>query len=412
VSASASAFLSSLLRAIAAIVGGGLALLGLATPLLYAIMPFVVDAGPDRVTVNVLLAGLGVMAVTLGVLLFYQSLRSLLARPSGALRFPHLGWVVVLGGGLFALTVLCGMAALVPGDLVSAYVFPPFHVIAQSLPPLIALALAGWVVFPRRSAAENPDAPPAPTWRQLTAQLAYGSVGAVSLSMFLEVVLMVLLVVIVVVIILLIPGRLDTWAEFVEIIRSRPNWQDDAELVRQVVAMPEAILMIGAITLLIAPLTEETVKALGVALLSHRVRSAGTALVFGLACGAGFAVAESLLNGAGATDPLDWGSVAVLRFGSSLMHCLTGALVGLGWYYAIWRRKPWRLLGAYLLSLGIHFVWNVLASAMGVIPVLIGEAGGLSVGDIAAVGLAGLLLVDTVIMLAALLWLARRVRPA
>jgi len=404
-----SSCLSPLVRALVAIIGGGLVLLGLVTPLFYVIIPFAIDVDESRITMNVLVAGLGVMATILGVLLFYQGLRSLLARRSGALRFPHARWVIVLGGGLFALTVLCGMVVLLPGGIVSAYVFPPFHVVAQALPPLIALSLAGWAVFPRRPTAEKLHAP---TWRQLTSQLAYGSVGAVSLSMFLEVVLLVLLFLFVLVFVLLIPGRLAVWEELVGIIQSNPYWQEDADLLRQVLAMPETLVMLGAVALVIAPLTEETVKALGVALMCHRVRSAGTALVFGLACGAGFAVAESLLNGAGAMDPLEWGSVAVLRFGSSLMHCLTGALMGLGWYYAIWRRQPGRLLGAYLLSLGIHFVWNVLASAMGMVPVLIGEGGALPLSDVVAVSLALLLLVYTAVMLLGLLLLARRVRPA
>jgi RsiW-degrading membrane proteinase PrsW (M82 family) len=230
--------------------------------------------------------------------------------------------------------------------------------------------------------------------------------------MFLEVVLLVLVVLVVVVLVVLIPGRLATWQDLLGVMRSNPNWQEDSDLTRRVIAMPEVLVLLVFITLIIAPLVEEAVKALGVALMSHRVRSASTALIFGLACGAGFAVAESLLNGAGATEPLEWGEVAVLRFGASLMHCLAGALMGLGWYYAIWQRKPWRLLGTYLLCLGIHILWNIVATAMGVVPVQLGGEGLLSPASIAGYLLGGLLLVYTVIMLVGLLWLARRVRPA
>lgn len=401
----ASTFLSSLVRVIVAMAGGGLVLLSLVTPLFYAIMPLVIDTDESKVTFNVLLAGLGTVAATLGALLFYQGLRSLLARPSGALRFPHARWVIVLGGGLFALMILCGMVALIPGGIASAYAFPPFHVVAQALPPFIVLFLAGWVVFPRRAETPAPS-----TWRQLISQLAYGSMGAVSLAMVLEIVLMVLLVVILVVIVLLVPGRLDMWQELIRSLRSTPNWQDDTDLLRRVLEMPEVVISIGAIALAFAPLTEEVVKSLGVALMSHRARSAGSALIFGLACGTGFAVTESLLNGAGALDPLDWGGVAVLRFGSSMMHCLTGALMGLGWHYAIWQRKPLRLLGTYGISLSVHFVWNALAVVMGVVPALAGE--GDPLGDVVFFALGFLLLVDTVVMLLGLLLLARRVRPA
>jgi RsiW-degrading membrane proteinase PrsW (M82 family) len=361
----------------------------------------------------VVLAGLGAGATMLGLLLFYQGLRSLLARPSGALRFPRAGWTILLGGGLFLLMILCGIVALVPGGIVSAYVFPPFHVVAQAMPPLIVLALAGWAAFPRRSdvgQADTRSVPYRPTWRQLVTQLTYGSLGAVSMSMLLEVVLLVLVVLVVVVLVVLIPGRLATWQDLLGVIRSNPNWQDDSDLARRVLTMPETLVLLLCTTLIIAPLVEEAVKALGVALMSHRVRSASTALIFGLACGAGFAVAESWLNGAGATDPAQWGEVAVLRFGASLMHCLTGALMGLGWYYAIWQRKPWRLLGTYLLCLGIHILWNIVATALGVVPVQLGGEGPLSPASIASYFMGGLLLVYTAAMLAGLLWLARRTR--
>ncbi len=411
-------FLSSLLCALAAIAGGSLLLGGVMLALLYLFMPFLVHPDENKIVVNVVLAGMGTGAGVLGLLLLYQGLRALLARPSGALRFPRAAWTAGLGGGLFLLMILCGMIALLPGGIVSAFVFPPFHVVAQTMPPLIVLALAGWLAFPRWPNVGQADSPSTfgtslphhPTWRQLITQLTYGSLGAVSLSMVLEIVLFVLVMVIVIVIILLVPGRLAAWQELLGVIRNTPGWQEDAELLGRVLAMPEAVVLLVFITLIIAPLVEEAVKALGVALMSHRVRSAGTAFVFGLACGAGFAVAESLLNGAGATEPLEWGGVAVLRFGASLMHCLNGALMGLGWYYAIWRRKPWRLLGMYLLSLGIHFGWNVLASALGVLPVLLGGGSVVSPAGATGVALGVLLLVYTAIMLVGLLWLALRTR--
>ena len=113
----ASTFFSALVRAIVAIAGGGLVLLSLVTPLLYAIMPLTIDVDESKVTFNVLMAGLGTMMAVLGVLLFYQGLRSLLARSSGDLRFLHASWVILLGGGLFALMVLCGMVTLIPGGI-------------------------------------------------------------------------------------------------------------------------------------------------------------------------------------------------------------------------------------------------------------------------------------------------------
>ena len=49
------------------------------------------------------------------------------------------------------------------------------------------------------------------------------------------------------------------------------------------------------------------------------------------------------------------------------MHCLGGGLMGLGWYYLLTTRRPWRLLGTYVASVSLHSLWNVAASGMFVV---------------------------------------------
>jgi hypothetical protein len=46
------------------------------------------------------------------------------------------------------------------------------------------------------------------------------------------------------------------------------------------------------------------------------------------------------------------------------MHCLASGLTGLGWQRFLVERRPWKLLGAYSLSVAIHAIWNGLVVAM------------------------------------------------
>ncbi len=107
----------------------------------------------------------------------------------------------------------------------------------------------------------------------------------------------------------------------------------------------------------------------------------------------------------------------IVRFGASLMHCVASGVMGLGWYQALVKRRPLRLLAAYGTSAGIHALWNGAAIAVAVPSLLMltkpddilaqGVAGSIVIGSL------GFLLFLTASMSAILLYLTRRgTRPS
>jgi RsiW-degrading membrane proteinase PrsW (M82 family) len=120
---------------------------------------------------------------------------------------------------------------------------------------------------------------------------------------------------------------------------------------------------IGAAALLV-PMIEELLKPLGVLLLAGRNPTQADGFVAGALCGAAFGLVESLLY---LTNPAGdgWAELAVGRTGTVLLHTATTALVG--WALArAWRgRGGLRLLGAYLLAVALHGLWNGLAVLTG-----------------------------------------------
>jgi hypothetical protein len=171
--------------------------------------------------------------------------------------------------------------------------------------------------------------------------------------------------------------------------------------------------VIVLVFVVLAPLIEEFLKALGVLLLGYRLRGRAEAWVWGVACGAGFALAESLFNGSIALE--GWGAVMLIRWGASLMHCVASGIMGLGWHDALASRRPWRLLTAYARSTGIHALWN--AAAVGVaVPSLLAVS---TPDNMLAQGVAGLILLGslallvllTLSMVVVVVRLTRTVRP-
>jgi RsiW-degrading membrane proteinase PrsW (M82 family) len=108
------------------------------------------------------------------------------------------------------------------------------------------------------------------------------------------------------------------------------------------------------------PLIEELLKAIGVLFLSYRRPSREQALWWGLLGGAGFAFAEGLFNGNLAFGDVSWGVLAPMRFGTTVLHCATGAVMGLAWYALVQRRRLSQWLRMYFLAVSLHGLWNAL----------------------------------------------------
>jgi len=162
------------------------------------------------------------------------------------------------------------------------------------------------------------------------------------------------------------------------------------------------ILLIGAG--LVVPLIEEAVKSLLPAVAGSWQRSSIQGLfLWGVAGGAGFAMLEGVING-GLSLPA-WGVAALLRVGSSAMHCLGAGLTGWGWG-EVWARGRWsRLILAYLLAVALHGAWNTIVIGMVLASVVLTDK---TLAGLIALAAAGGLLLLTVGMVVALLALARQ----
>lgn len=128
---------------------------------------------------------------------------------------------------------------------------------------------------------------------------------------------------------------------------------------------PRIELIILAIV--IAPFTEEFAKGIGVYLARGVIREPEDGIVYGAASGLGFAASENVLYGLAALAIT--GSfaasllvVAVRSISSALLHASASATFG----YGIARKHLWPqqfgVLGPYLLAVGMHAAFNLLAS--------------------------------------------------
>ncbi len=119
-----------------------------------------------------------------------------------------------------------------------------------------------------------------------------------------------------------------------------------------------AALLIGGAGLV--PLIEEAVKPLPAFLRARAPTAEG--ILYGALGGAGFAIAENLLNW---TLGAPWALTALGRLGASALHVFNSALMG--WAWGMLRQgRPGAGLGAYLLVVLLHSLWNAGALLLGI----------------------------------------------
>ena len=136
------------------------------------------------------------------------------------------------------------------------------------------------------------------------------------------------------------------------------------DIVAPYLANPWVILGTLGMAAILVPLIEELIKPLGVLLLAGRNPTPAEGFIAGALSGATFGLVESLLY---MTNPAGdgWAVLAVGRTGTLLLHTATTALVGWAMAEAFRGRGFMRFLGAYLLAVALHGLWNGLAVLAG-----------------------------------------------
>jgi hypothetical protein len=327
----------------------GLALFGLG--LVLAAMPFVFPAALD--VFGVIIAGYGLIAMTLGVGLVIAGRRGWLARP--ARRF-YPKW----GGAVF---VLAGIAVgvigvLLPPSTHAQPLFAPFHFALILLPGLFLFSL---VIASAGKAS-------AISLRRLVLMLA-GGASTLFVALPVELIGLVLSAGAAVVVTLLLPGgaaHIDQLMALMQRWSERPP-TDPAEAIT-LLSSPVVLITLTLLLAVVTPLIEELGKTLVMGIVGIWVKPALlTAFIWGVACGLGFAWLEGISNGAmGLGDIAGWLGSAGVRFLATAMHCATSGLVGLGWG-GYWHGRRWALPVGYLAAVVVHGFWNfnVIMSAAG-----------------------------------------------
>ena len=304
----------------------------------------IIGRGPDMLMLVTSSASILLLSVGLGLAATWHAWRAIRGYPSAPFQ-PRKIWLLV---ALFGLALVLGQTML-SLSLLPALTFPPFHVAATILPAVIAVALIG------RSLAG------AVTWRDMVLQAASGAFLATPLAFIMEGTTILLLVIATLLGVAWLPAGKYLILTATSYLQDPSLLQVPGVLV-SALRTPGIIVAAFAVVAGLIPLAEEAIKTIGVGLMGYRRPSLPQAVLWGLAAGAGFAAAEGLLNTTGSLD--GWLPGVLLRIGTTLLHCLTGALMGLAWYQVLVRRRWSRSLLLYVMSIAIHGLWNSLALAM------------------------------------------------
>ncbi|MDH3307597.1 MAG: PrsW family glutamic-type intramembrane protease [Acidimicrobiia bacterium] len=116
----------------------------------------------------------------------------------------------------------------------------------------------------------------------------------------------------------------------------------------------------------VAPLTEETGKALGARFAKPTSRQ--TAFMAGVAAGVGFAIAENISYGLGSSwFGISWEAMVTVRMAGSAVHPLASGLVVMGWWEYRQNGDFSLLVNRFLAGVGVHALWNGSLVALGAV---------------------------------------------
>jgi len=324
---------------------------GVTTGCLYLLVALRAPDQAGNAPLNTGVAGFSMFALSLalGGALLFQSVSALSRRPSTEFRVPHPAVFFL------AFIVVVGLGALVPwrGSL-SWILFPFLYVLGIGLP-------VGWVaaVASRRLSRGEVVL----SWRETILQLSSGAFITTAIAALVETLALMGMIAAVLLGLLVTPGGLESLKALLENLQ-QPGWLESPENLQGLLFSPLVLVSLFFLMSIVVPLIEEMLKTVGVLLMSYRRPSPARALWWGLLGGAGFAFAEGLFNSNLAIGDMSWAILAPMRFGTTILHCLTGALMGLGWHALLFKKRPLLWLSRYIQAVVLHTLWNALNLAL------------------------------------------------
>lgn len=296
----------------------------------YLGLPFIL-AGEDLLTPQLGQIAAIFLGLVIGSLALFHGFGSLMNRPSRPLKLPPFYFFLIV----FAVVLGLGNV-LFNFHAAEVYLFPLLFALGAALPTIVVLAWAGrrlgWPV----------------SWRQGSLAFVSGSTFSIFIAIALETVLPYFIY------LLVLP------LEFVAYSFSELAWGSPG-FIERLFTSP-LILVFLVVVAFQAPIPEEFAKALGPGLMGKRIHSERGAFFLGLASGAGFAILENMLyEGLYASwSGWSWGGITALRAIGSVMHPLCTGIIVLALFRERERKPGWfgRLGRAFLISVGLHTLWN------------------------------------------------------
>lgn len=237
---------------------------------------------------------------------------------------------------------------------------PPLAAVGAVIPAwwLVEIARRGLDVLPRGRG-----------WQLLSASLAL----TIPLTLLLSLAMLAVFIVVLGVYLNTQPQLLADLQQFFEQFDpARMDMQQLEALANQVLSNPLIVALLISLVAGVTPLLEELLKPLALWLYAGDRLSPAQGFVGGALCGAAFGLWENLSALAGAGE----GSgvlILTARVGSLLLHITASAIFGWG-LASYWGQAHHlaRLIGTYLLAVGLHAFWNLFGvlSAVPVAPQL------------------------------------------
>jgi len=324
------------------------------------------------------------------------SLQRLRNKKIPSFQFPKLRpwmWVLLISIWLLALV----LATLLYDAPYAGWYLPLFHFLSISIPiyTYVYILVAG-ISFGSKQRV----------WGVFGSGLLIGP----ALSIVTEVALVMFCLVMVGVYLGLNSGNLESLQRVLERIQDAPDL-DSLMFVIQPVARNPLTLVIGLVLLSgFVPFLEETFKSISVWLFVDKLDTAVQGFALGAVSGSAFALLESL--GASINPDPAWGTTLFMRAVSSMMHILATGIVGWGIAKARIEKKYLVMIGAYLLAMTIHGVWNAGAvfSLIGGMQLSMSPGNVDFFGSMVSVVGMGILVFMLVVMLGMLIFLSRNLK--
>jgi len=270
---------------------------------------------------------LGLIVGGLAIFHGFGSIANYKSSPFKLLSF-YIFWIIL--GMVLGLGVL-----ILENDISTELLFPPLFILGAALSVFAVLAWAYRKMgFPV-------------TWRQATLAFVCGSTLAIFVAILLEMTLPYLGY-------LLLEPLWYLTASFADLAWGTPGF------IERLFASP-FILVFLAVVALEAPIPEEFAKALGIPMFGRgRIQNERQAFAIGLASGAGFAILENMLYEGMYANYYGWGwgGITLLRSIGSVLHPIGTGIIALGWFRMKEGGGTGKLFKAYLLSVGLHTLWN------------------------------------------------------